>query len=54
MFNFIYNYVCPDCESELEFKSINMASEDVQCMCGSPMDLIRFWAKSFDIYRENL
>ncbi len=49
--NFKYNYVCPECKSELEFKSMNVASDTVMCMCGSYMDLIRFWAKSYDILK---
>ena len=46
MKNFIYTYVCPDCKSELEFKSMNKASDEAMCMCGSMMKLIRYWAKS--------
>lgn len=44
--NFIYSYTCPDCKSELEFKSMHKASNEVVCMCGSEMKLIRYWAKS--------
>lgn len=51
MFNFIYNYRCVACGSELEFKSMNKASDEVKCMCNAYMELIRFWAKSFEIYR---
>jgi hypothetical protein len=46
MKNFIYTYVCPECESELEFKSMNKASDEAMCMCGLQMKLIRYWAKS--------
>lgn len=53
MHNFIYTYKC-DCGSELEFKSMNKASNEVMCMCGSEMKLIRYWAKSveFDSYPQ--
>ena len=46
MHNFIYSYTCPDCKSELEFKSMHKASNEVKCMCGSEMKLIRYWAGS--------
>lgn len=46
MHNFIYSYICPDCKSELEFKSMHKASNEVKCMCGSEMKLIRYWAGS--------
>ena len=49
MKNFIYTYVCPECESELEFKSMNKASDEVMCMCGLQMKLIRYWAKSTEL-----
>lgn len=45
MHNFIYAYAC-ECGSELEFKSMQKASNEVICMCGEPMRLIRYWAKS--------
>ncbi len=51
MKNFIYTYVCPECESELEFKSMNKASDEAMCMCGSMMKLIRYWAISADLDR---
>ena len=47
--NFIYSYICPDCKSELEFKSMYKASNEVVCMCGSEMKLIRYWAGSADL-----
>lgn len=50
--NFHYSYICPECKSELEFKSMNKPSDEVMCMCGSNMDLVRFWAKSFEIYKN--
>jgi hypothetical protein len=49
MKNFIYTYVCPECESELEFKSMNKASDEVMCMCGLQMKLIRYWAISVEL-----
>lgn len=45
-FNFFYYYRCPECYSELEFKSVNKASDQVLCMCGFNMNLIRLWAKN--------
>lgn len=51
MKNFIYTYRCPECESEMEFKSMNKASDEVLCMCGSMMKLIRYWAKSAGLDR---
>ena len=49
MKNFIYTYVCPECKSELEFKSMNKASDEVMCMCGLHLKLIRYWAKSAEL-----
>ena len=43
-FNFVYSYVCPECKSELEFKSMNKASDNVICQCGSYMHNVRLWA----------
>jgi hypothetical protein len=48
MHNFIYAYRC-ECGSELEFKSMQKASDEVMCMCGSMMKLIRYWAKSAEL-----
>ncbi len=52
MKNFIYTFVCTECESELEFKSMNKASDDVICMCGLQMKLIRYWAKSAELDKD--
>jgi hypothetical protein len=51
MKNFIYTFLCTGCGSELEFKSMNKASDEVMCMCGLPMKLIRYWAKSVELDR---
>lgn len=53
MHNFIYSYTC-ECGSELEFKSMQKASDEVVCMCGLYMNLVRYWAKSayFDSYPQ--
>ena len=48
MYNFIYTHRC-ECGSELEFKSMNKASDEVMCMCGLHMKLIRYWAKSANL-----
>ena len=50
-YNFIYTHRCLECESELEFKSMNKASDQAMCMCGSAMKLIRYWAKSSEFDR---
>jgi len=53
MHNFVYSYTC-ECGSELEFKSMQKASDQVMCMCGLDMKLVRCWAKSvyFDSYPQ--
>jgi hypothetical protein len=50
MHNFIYTYKC-ECGSELEFKSMQKASNEAMCMCGLQMNLIRYWAISADLDR---
>ena len=52
MHNFIYTYNCQNCKSELEFKSMNKASDEVMCMCGLQMKLIRYWAKSAELDKD--
>jgi hypothetical protein len=49
MKNFIYTFLCTGCGSELEFKSMNKASDEAMCMCGLQMKLIRYWAISAEL-----
>jgi len=51
-FNFEYSYLCEKCNSELEFKSMNMPPDKVMCACGEYMLNIRIWAKSYEIYKN--